>query len=201
MSPELMLLPAFVIGYLCGSILFGLILTKLAGTGDILRHRLRQHRRDQRAAHRPQGLLAAATLIGDMLKGTVAVTIAGLALGGSQAAMIAALGAFLGHLFPIWLKFKGGKGVATYIGVLLGLFWPAAIRILHRLARNRLRVPLLVAVGAGGERGDADLAVVVRLLSDGRAVPGAHRTALRTCIGPNIQRLMNGTEGRIGAKG
>src|SRR5204863_8354078 len=70
--------------------------------------------------------LAAATLICDMLKGTVAVVIAGY-FGGPNAAMLAALGAFLGHLFPAWLKFRGGKGVAVYIGVLIGLFWPAAI--------------------------------------------------------------------------
>jgi glycerol-3-phosphate acyltransferase PlsY len=61
-----------------------------------------------------------------MLKGTIAVIIAGY-YGGANAAMLAALGAFLGHLFPVWLKFNGGKGVATYIGVLIGLFWPAAL--------------------------------------------------------------------------
>src|SRR4029077_20529617 len=70
--------------------------------------------------------LAAATLIGDMLKGTVAVLLAAAALG-KDAAIAAALGALLGHLFPVWLNFRGGKGVATYIGVLLGLAWPAAI--------------------------------------------------------------------------
>src|SRR5271154_4716471 len=70
--------------------------------------------------------LAAATLLLDMLKGTVAVIIAGY-VAGPTAAMLAGLGAFLGHLFPVWLKFKGGKGVAVYIGVLIGLFWPAAI--------------------------------------------------------------------------
>ena len=70
--------------------------------------------------------LAAATLLCDMLKGTVAVLIMRL-LVGTEPALAAGLGAFLGHLFPVWLKFKGGKGVATYIGVLLGLFWPAAL--------------------------------------------------------------------------
>ncbi|MGH6714704.1 MAG: glycerol-3-phosphate 1-O-acyltransferase PlsY [Bradyrhizobium sp.] len=116
---------AFVIGYLLGSIPFGLILTRLAGTPDLrsigsgnigATNVLRTGRKG----------LAAATLLLDMLKGTAAVLIAG-ALSGPNAAMLAALGAFLGHLFPVWLKFRGGKGVAVYIGVLLGLFWPAAL--------------------------------------------------------------------------
>src|ERR1700747_1231924 len=70
--------------------------------------------------------LAAATLVLDALKGTAAVIIAGY-YAAPNAAMLAALGAFLGHLFPVWLKFKGGKGVAVYIGVLIGLIWPAAV--------------------------------------------------------------------------
>src|SRR5215470_7274453 len=116
---------AFAFGYLLGSIPFGLILTRFAGTADIrtigsgnigATNVLRTGRKG----------LAAATLLGDMLKGTVAVLIGGW-LGGPSAAMVAALGAFLGHLFPVWLGFKGGKGVATYIGVLLGLFWPGAL--------------------------------------------------------------------------
>ena len=92
--------------------------------------------------------LAAGTLIGDALKGTVAVIIAGY-FGGPNAAMLAALGAFLGHLFPVWLKFRGGKGVAVYIGVLIGLFWPAAVRVLRGVARRCRDLALLVAVGAG----------------------------------------------------
>src|SRR5664279_2012640 len=116
---------AFILGYLLGSIPFGVILTKLAGTPDLrsigsgnigATNVLRTGRRG----------LAAATLICDMLKGTVAVIIAGF-YGGPDAAMLAALGAFLGHLFPVWLKFRGGKGVSVYIGVLIGLFWPAAL--------------------------------------------------------------------------
>ena len=119
------LIVAFLLGYLLGSIPFGMVLTKLAGTQDLrsigsgnigATNVLRTGRKG----------LAAATLIGDMLKGTVAVIIAGY-YGGANAAMLAALGAFLGHLFPVWLKFNGGKGVATYIGVLIGLFWPAAL--------------------------------------------------------------------------
>src|SRR5262247_3330021 len=123
------LLPAYAaalgFGYLCGSIPFGLILTRLAGTADLrsigsgnigATNVLRTGRKG----------LAAATLLLDALKGTVAVVIAGY-IAGANAAMVAGLGAFLGHLFPVWLKFKGGKGVAVYIGILLGLFWPGAL--------------------------------------------------------------------------
>src|ERR1700731_1701396 len=125
MSPEAWLPVAFVIGYLFGSLPFGLILTKLAGTQDLRSIGSGNIGATNvlRTGHKG---LAAATLICDMLKGTVAVIIAGT-FGGPNAAMLAALGAFLGHLFPVWLKFRGGKGVAVYIGVLLGLFWPAAL--------------------------------------------------------------------------
>src|SRR3984885_11702879 len=125
MSSDALLPVALILGYLLGSIPFGLILTRVAGTQDLrsigsgsigTTNVLRTGRKD----------LAAATLLGDLLKGTVAVIIAGY-FGGPDAAMLAALGAFLGHLFPVWLNFKGGKGVAVYIGVLIGLFWPAAV--------------------------------------------------------------------------
>src|SRR6201995_5942534 len=125
MSPEAWLPVALVLGYLLGSIPFGLVLTKLAGTQDLrsigsgnigATNVLRTGRKG----------LAAATLICDMLKGTFAVIVSGY-FGGPDAAMLAAFGAFLGHLFPVWLKFRGGKGVATYIGILIGLFWPAAV--------------------------------------------------------------------------
>ena len=136
MSADAFLPVAFVIGYLFGSIPFGLVLTKLAGTQDLrsigsgnigATNVLRTGRKG----------LAAATLLLDMLKGTAAVVIAGY-YGGPNAAMLAGLGAFLGHLFPVWLSFRGGKGVAVYIGVLLGLFWPAAVAFCVLLARDRL---------------------------------------------------------------
>src|SRR3979490_2535738 len=120
------LLPwALILGYLFGSIPFGLILTKLAGTQDLRSIGSGNIGATNvlRTGHKG---LAAATLICDMLKGTAAVGISGY-FGGPNAAMLAALGAFLGHLFPVWLNFKGGKGVAVYIGVLIGLFWPAAV--------------------------------------------------------------------------
>jgi glycerol-3-phosphate acyltransferase PlsY len=115
---------AFVLGYLLGSIPFGIVLTKLTGGPDLraigsgnigATNVLRTGRKG----------LAAATLLGDMLKGTVAVLIAHH-LFGIEAALIAGLGAFIGHVFPVWLRFNGGKGVATYIGVLIALAWPVA---------------------------------------------------------------------------
>src|SRR5206468_8306128 len=125
MSSVALVLMALMLGYLLGSIPFGLLLTRAAGLGDIRAIGSGNIGATNvlRTGHKG---LAAATLICDMLKGTVAVVIAGY-FGGPNAAMLAALGAFLGHLFPVWLKFRGGKGVAVYIGVLIGLFWPAAI--------------------------------------------------------------------------
>src|SRR6478735_1394440 len=114
----LYLLIAVVFGYLLGSIPFGFIFTRMAGLGDIRKvgsgnigatNVLRTGRKG----------LAAATLVGDALKGTAAVLIARHF--GNDLGAVAALGAFLGHLFPVWLKFQGGKGVATFLGVLLGL--------------------------------------------------------------------------------
>jgi glycerol-3-phosphate acyltransferase PlsY len=192
-----MLLPAFLIGYLLGSIPFGMVLTRLAGTQDLrtigsgnigATNVLRTGRKG----------LAAATLIGDMLKGTVAVIIAGT-IDGPNAAMLAALGAFLGHLFPVWLRFRGGKGVATYLGVLLGLFWPAALifAVIWLGTAYTTRYSSLSALIAAfvtplflwwfGHNALASLFVVLTLL-----LFYTHRE--------NIQRLQAGTEGKIGEK-
>src|SRR5712691_11500782 len=125
MSPEAWLPLAFGLGYLLGSIPFGLILTKLAGTQDLRSIGSGNIGATNvlRTGHKG---LAAATLICDVLKGTVAVLVMEW-LWGHDHALIAGLGAFLGHLFPVWLKFRGGKGVATYLGILLGLApWPGA---------------------------------------------------------------------------
>jgi len=195
---ELFLLAAFLLGYLFGSIPFGMVLTKLAGTQDLrsigsgnigATNVLRTGRKG----------LAAATLIGDMLKGTIAVIIAGY-YGGANAAMLAALGAFLGHLFPVWLKFKGGKGVATFIGVLIGLKPLAAlifclIWLGVAFASKYSSLSALVASAASpivlwllGEPGMAGIAVVLVAL-------------LWWKHGQNISRLLAGTEGKIGQKG
>ena len=116
---------SLALGYWCGSIPFGLLLTRLAGTADLraigsgnigATNVLRTGRKD----------LAAATLVLDALKGTVAVLLAWRFFD-ERAALAAAVGAFLGHLYPVWLKFRGGKGVATYLGCLIGVAWPAAL--------------------------------------------------------------------------
>src|SRR5271169_3470856 len=108
---------AFVLGYLLGSIPFGLILTRAAGGPD-LRAIGSGNIGATNVLRTGYKGLAAATLLLDALKGTAAVLIAA-AFGGQDLALLAGLGAFLGHLFPVWLRFRGGKGVATYIGVLL----------------------------------------------------------------------------------
>ena len=160
MSAEAFLPVALILGYLLGSIPFGLVLTKLAGTEDLrsigsgnigATNVLRTGRKG----------LAAATLLGDALKGTLAVIIAGY-YGGPDAAMLGALGAFLGHLFPVWLKFRGGKGVAVYIGVLIGLFWPAAVVFCVIWLTTAIVTRYSSLVGAGRECRHADLPVVVR---------------------------------------
>ena len=197
MSAEAFLPVALILGYLLGSIPFGLVLTRLAGTQDLrsigsgnigATNVLRTGRKG----------LAAATLIGDALKGTLAVIIAGF-YGGPNAAMLAALGAFLGHLFPVWLKFKGGKGVAVYIGVLIGLFWPAAIVfcVIWLTTAVVTRYSSLSALVASvvtpmflwwfGHPALASLFAVLTLL-----LFYMHRE--------NIARLQAGTEGKIGQK-
>jgi glycerol-3-phosphate acyltransferase PlsY len=197
MSPDAFLPVAFVIGYLLGSIPFGLILTRLAGTQDIRTIGSGSIGTTNVLRTGNKGL-AAATLICDVLKGTVAVILAGL-YGGPNAAMLAALGAFLGHLFPVWLKFRGGKGVAVYIGVLIGLFWPAAVIfcVLWAATAATSRYSSLSGLVASfvtpiflwwfGQPALASLCVVLTLL-----LFYAHRE--------NIKRLQAGTEGRIGEK-
>ncbi len=186
---------AFVFGYLLGSIPFGLILTRAAGGPDIraigsgnigATNVLRTGRKG----------LAAATLLCDMLKGTAAVLLAAH-YATPDAALVAGLGAFLGHLFPVWLKFKGGKGVAVYIGVLIGLYWPAAlIFIAIWLAVAALsRYSSLAALVASALTplslwllGQPSAAALFLLLSALLWI--MHRA--------NIRRLLDGSEGKIG---
>jgi glycerol-3-phosphate acyltransferase PlsY len=125
-SPVLQYAAALIFGYLCGSIPFGVLLTRVAGAPD-LRSVGSGNIGATNVLRTGRKVLAATTLAGDILKGTVAVVVIGFIFS-REATLYAALGAFLGHLFPLWLGFKGGKGVATYIGLLLGLaLWLALI--------------------------------------------------------------------------
>ena len=187
---------ALVFGYLCGSIPFGILLTRLAGAPDLrtvgsgnigATNVLRTGRKG----------LAAATLLGDMLKGTAAVVIVAHIFS-RDASIVAALGAFLGHLFPVWLKFKGGKGVAIYIGLLLGFeVWPAlvgfcavwlAVAALTRYSSLAALVASATAPVILWWSGDGRLAELFLLLS--LLLWIMHRA--------NIARLIRGTETKIG---
>ena len=192
-----LLLIALAFGYLCGSIPFGLLLTRAAGMGDVraigsgnigATNVLRTGRKD----------LAAATLLLDALKGTAAVLIAN-ALAGRDAALVAGLGAFLGHVFPVWLKFRGGKGVATFLGVLLGLSWPAAVvfALVWLAVAAATRYSSAAALAAS-----ALSPVVIAFLAPGRFVVVVAMMALIVwwTHRENIHRLRGGLESRIGAK-
>ena len=188
---------ALAFGYLAGSIPFGLLLTRAAGLGDVRNigsgnigatNVLRTGRKG----------LAAATLLLDALKGTAAVLVA--AYWGPEAAMAAGLGAFLGHLFPAWLGFKGGKGVATYLGVLLGLAWKGALvfalawLVVAFVTKYSSLAALLASVAVPAVLyflGQGELALFFAALS--AIIFVKHRA--------NIARLAAGSEPRIGAKG
>ncbi len=190
-------LAALAFGYLCGSIPFGLILTRAAGLGDV-RKIGSGNIGATNVLRTGNKKLAAGTLLLDALKGTVPVLIAWR--WGPNLAVLAALGAFLGHLFPVWLGFKGGKGVATLIGVLIGLKLTAALAFAglwlavafatrySSLAALVASLATPVALWLMGEGQMAQLAVLLAAL-----LWWKHRE--------NIGRLLAGTEGRIGQKG
>jgi glycerol-3-phosphate acyltransferase PlsY len=188
---------AFVFGYLLGSIPFGMILTRLAGGPD-LRATGSGNIGATNVLRTGNKKLAAATLLGDVLKGTVAVLVTAQ-LAGTDAALVAALGAFLGHLFPVWLGFKGGKGVATYIGLLIGLIWPGALIFcaIWLIVAWASRYSSLAALVASALTPAAlwlmdapDKAALFLLLSALLWI--MHRA--------NIRRLLAGTEGKVGTK-
>ena len=187
---------AFALAYLLGSIPFGLLLTRGAGAGDIrsigsgnigATNVLRTGRKD----------LAAATLLLDALKGAVAVLLGGwLAPGG---AMIAALGAFFGHIAPVWLRFRGGKGVAVFIGALLALHWPTGLIVcaVWLAAAYLWRFSSLSALLASASApfvlcgfGHCEQAPVIAMMA----------ALLWWKHSENIARLISGTESRIGQK-
>ncbi len=186
---------ALVLGYLLGSIPFGVVLTRLFGAGDIrsigsgnigATNVLRTGRKG----------LAAATLILDALKATLAVVLASI-LFGPTAELAAAAGAILGHLYPVWLRFRGGKGVATFLGGLIGVAWPAAVAFAvvwlavawatryssaAALAATAVSPLVALAIGCG------EAAIVFALLA---ALVWFKHSA-------NVGRLLKGAEPRIG---
>jgi len=187
---------ALVFGYLLGSIPFGVVLTKLAGTGDLrsigsgnigATNVLRTGRKD----------LAIATLLLDAVKGTVAVLIA--LQFSRELAILAGLGAFVGHLHPVWLKFKGGKGVATFLGLVVALHWPSALVFIAAW----LATAYLTRYSSAGAL-VASLAVPVSMMVFGLQGEAELFVALAIMLwfrhAENIQRLLNGTEGKIGQK-
>jgi len=188
---------ALVFGYLLGSIPFGLLLTRAAGLGDVRKIGSGNIGATNVLRTGNKGL-AAATLLLDALKGTAAVLIAGHIA--PETAVWAGLGAFLGHLFPAWLGFKGGKGVATYLGVLIGLAWQVALifavvwlamAFLFRyssLAALTAAIVVPIALYLISTPQIAGLFVVMSII-----VFIKHRE--------NISRLLAGSEGKIGAKG
>ncbi|MQB36791.1 glycerol-3-phosphate 1-O-acyltransferase PlsY [Agrobacterium tumefaciens] len=196
-APALLALSA-LIGYLFGSIPFGLLLTRMAGLGDV-RKIGSGNIGATNVLRTGNKKLAAATLLLDALKGTAAVLVAN-ALWGYEASLVAGFFAFLGHLFPVWLGFKGGKGVATYIGVLLGvaplmmlafaLIWLATAFITRYSSLSALLAMLVIPV-ALWVLGPEKTALLVTLLSV--ISWWKHRE--------NIMRLLAGTESRIGQKG
>jgi len=189
---------AAVLGYLSGSVPFGLILTRMAGLGDVRSIGSGNIGATNVLRTGNKGL-AAATLLLDALKGTVPAVL-GYHFLGIEAGVIAGLAAFLGHIFPVWHGFKGGKGVATYIGVLFGLDWrmglfflivwiaTAAITRYSSLSALVAAVAVPVVEFFAGDVKIVALAVVMSVI-----VWIKHRS--------NIGRLLAGTESRIGNKG
>jgi acyl phosphate:glycerol-3-phosphate acyltransferase len=188
---------AFALGYLLGSIPFGLLLTRAAGLGDVRAIGSGNIGATNVLRTGNKGL-AAATLLLDGLKGTAAVLIADHFYGQAPA-MLAGLGACLGHIYPVWLKFRGGKGVATYIGVLLGLAWQAAVvfalvwlavAALSKISSLSALVASVVVPVALALMGEGELALVAGIMT--LLILWKHRA--------NVRRLIAGEEPKIGAK-
>ena len=195
---------ALLAGYLLGSIPFGLLLTRGAGLGDVRNIGSGNIGATNvlRTGHKG---LAAATLVLDALKGTLAVVLVysvavrwGSVADAITLCHIAGLGAFLGHIYPVWLGFQGGKGVATYIGVLIGMHWPAALWfgiIWTGVALGARYSSLASLCGVAG--------VVLYYLVTGWA--GLPYILIMSALvflkhNANIRRLLEGRENKIGAK-
>jgi glycerol-3-phosphate acyltransferase PlsY len=195
-------LSALAFGYLLGSIPFGLLLTKAAGLGDI-RSIGSGNIGATNVLRTGNKKLAAATLFLDAFKATAAALLAAAFFGpeiGQEAGVLAGFAAFIGHLFPVWLGFKGGKGVATYIGTLLGVapamvlvfafVWLAIAKLSRYSSLSALVATLVIPVALWivGEQKIALVMAVMTVISYWK-----HKA--------NIERLINGTESKIGQKG
>jgi acyl phosphate:glycerol-3-phosphate acyltransferase len=187
---------AALLGYALGSIPFGLILTKLGGAGD-LRDIGSGNIGATNVLRTGRKWLAALTLILDLLKGTAAVLVARHFFPGCE--VVAAATAFFGHLYPVWLSFKGGKGVATYAGVLFGLFWPLG------LGYGVVWIAMLLVTRISSAAGLA-AAAIAPVLAWGAAridyIPVIVACSLIVFWKhrDNIRRLLAGTEPTIGQK-
>lgn len=191
---------AFAIGYLLGSIPFGIVLTRLSGGPD-LRSIGSGNIGATNVLRTGNKTLAGLTLAGDMLKGTAAVLVAAYLLGGRPAALVAGLGAFIGHLFPVWLRFNGGKGVATYLGILIGLkfsialvfaaVWLSVAYLVRYSSLAALVASLITPLALWFWVRDPQAALLMALLTVLLWI--THRA--------NIARLIGGREGKIGQKG
>jgi glycerol-3-phosphate acyltransferase PlsY len=187
---------ALVLGYLFGSIPFGLILTRLAGKGDV-REIGSGNIGATNVLRTGSRWLAALTLVLDSLKATAAILLAQL-LFGRDAGPFAAAGALIGHLYPVWLGFRGGKGVATFLGILIALLWPAAL--VYAAVWLFLLLTLRISSLAG----------MTAALTAPIVAVGLRSTLLPLLLGfavlvlwkhrENILRLRKGTEPRIGSK-
>ena len=185
---------ALAIGYLFGSIPFGLVLTRLAGKGDV-RAIGSGNIGATNVLRTGSKVLAALTLVLDCLKATAAILLSQL-LFGPQTGALAAAGAFIGHLYPVWLRFRGGKGVATLLGILIALLWPAACVyaaiwiFLLLTVRISSVAGMTAAISAPIVAFGLHSAYVPMLLGFALLVLWKHRE--------NIARLLSGREPRIG---
>lgn len=191
------ILGALAFGYMLGSIPFGLLITRAAGLGDV-RKIGSGNIGATNVLRTGSKKLAALTLLLDALKGTAAAWIAGR--WGLEAAIAGGLGSFLGHLFPVWLGFRGGKGVATYLGILLALAWQGFLTfaLVWLAAAFAFRFSSLAALLAA-------VAVPLVLLATS-PMPVAMLFVVLSAVviakhHANIRRLLAGTESRIGSKG
>ncbi|MDQ6438148.1 glycerol-3-phosphate 1-O-acyltransferase PlsY [Mesorhizobium sp. LHD-90] len=195
MTISLIIAAAF--GYLLGSIPFGLLITQSAGLGDVRKIGSGNIGATNVLRTGNKGL-AALTLLLDLLKGTAAALVAGHFV--PELGLAAGFAAFIGHIFPVWLGFKGGKGVATYLGVLLGLAWQAALIF----AVAWLAVAFLLRYSSVASL-TATFAVPVFLHLTGRTDLAILFAVMSAIVWlkhhANISRLLAGTETRIGSKG